>query len=355
MKQRTENALINRRNWKDTKEYLCYCAEVQRHSSRSLRSCDSWLKALLRWAGDCRFTSADQLRPTYPQYLAEKGFSVWHTRKLLNVARDFYRWAGKNSPYYKDLDPEWSKSLGIKVAEDQVKERVLFTLDDVMALVHLEPRTLAEERDRAAVAFLFLSGMRGGAFISLTCAAVEGEAQPIRVRQWPALGVKTKNGKACNTYLLQHPDLDELQGIVREWHKKVEEQLGPNGLWYTVIESTRDEFSLEQSPGEWRMVGLTKRIKALCKRAGIAPMSAHKLRHGHAVWALKHCSTMEDLKAVSQNLMHASLVTTDSIYGVLPQNDVSQRILSLGGPGNVQAADGAIAALEQLLQQLKSQ
>lgn len=354
MKQRIEDALIKRKNWKDTCGYLQYCEEVRQNASGTLRFVRVSLNALLHWAGDCRFTEAEKIRPTYPQYLSEKGYSVIYTRKALNIAQNFFQWASKNLSYYAALNPDWVNGLRqIKLEEDRVKERELYTLDDVMALVHVEARTLAEERDRAAVAFLFLSGMRGGAFVTLPIQAVHVDVQPMMVCQWPALGVHTKNGKACNTYLLQHPELEELQQIVKDWHKRVAAQLEPEGLWYAIIEGTQGVFSPEQSAGERRATGLARRIKALCERAGVPPMSSHKLRHGHAVWALKHCATMEDLKAVSQNLMHASLMTTDSIYGVLPQNDVSQRILSLGGGGNGQAAAGAIAALELLLQQLR--
>jgi hypothetical protein len=52
------------------------------------------------------------------------------------------------------------------------------------------------------------------------------------------------------------------------------------------------------------------------------------------VYALKQAQDVADLKAVSQNLMHASLTTTDSIYSVLTENDVGDRISSLGKNGS---------------------
>ena len=38
---------------------------------------------------------------------------------------------------------------------------------------------------------------------------------------------------------------------------------------------------------------------------------------GYAIWALSNAGSVADLKAVSQNLMHKSLFTTDEIYGML--------------------------------------
>jgi hypothetical protein len=58
--------------------------------------------------------------------------------------------------------------------------------------------------------------------------------------------------------------------------------------------------------------------------------SAHKFRHGHAVYALKQSKDIADLKAVSLNLMHSYLSITDGVYGILSTADVGKRILGLG-------------------------
>jgi hypothetical protein len=56
----------------------------------------------------------------------------------------------------------------------------------------------------------------------------------------------------------------------------------------------------------------------------------HKFRHGHAVNAIKSARDVSDLKAISQNLMHANLSITDGVYGVLSDADVRNRIQGLG-------------------------
>ena len=60
--------------------------------------------------------------------------------------------------------------------------------------------------------------------------------------------------------------------------------------------------------------------------ADVRYRSPHKLRHGHAVYALGLARDVADLKAVSQNLMHRDLETTDGIHGILPDGDVMERI-----------------------------
>ena len=57
--------------------------------------------------------------------------------------------------------------------------------------------------------------------------------------------------------------------------------------------------------------------------------STHKFRHGHAVYGLQHPSTMADYKAVSMNLMHEDIRTTDGIYACLVTDEVKTRIAGL--------------------------
>lgn len=61
---------------------------------------------------------------------------------------------------------------------------------------------------------------------------------------------------------------------------------------------------------------------------------------------------MAEFKAVSQNLMHASLTITDGVYGVLTGIDVQSTIAGLTGAvqGDQQAV---IAMLESLLAKIK--
>ncbi len=331
MKKRKVESLLNRCNWKETCRYLEYCADLRQNTRQTLKVYRSSLNVLLMWAQDLRLPQADTLRPTFTQYLAGNGYSPAYIRKVLGSSRDFFKWAMMTIPAYRKVHQDWILSLRApKAKSGKINEHELFTLGDVMTMVNLEARNLGEQRDRAAVAFMFLSGIRGGAFATLPIEAVHIERQPIMVRQWPDLGVRTKNSKPGNTFLLRHSELNDLDRIVRDWHALASKQLGPHGMWYALIEPNGNEFSPQQAPGEHRKCLLTQRIKALCERAGFPARSSHKLRHGHAVWALKHCATIADLKAVSQNLMHTSLTTTDSIYGILDDQDVAQRIAQLG-------------------------
>jgi integrase len=67
-------------------------------------------------------------------------------------------------------------------------------------------------------------------------------------------------------------------------------------------------------------------LKRLCKKAGVEYLSPHKLRHGFSVYALKRAKTPAQMKAVSQNLMHANIGITDEIYARLRDDDVRDLI-----------------------------
>jgi len=143
----------------------------------------------------------------------------------------------------------------------------------------------------------------------------------------PALGVRTKNGKAATTYLLDIPDLRE---VVQRWDAVVRPQLPPSAAWYTPLVSRWGEQTLSsEPPGRNRHQAVYKRMRKLFDAAGLPYQSPHKFRHGHAVYALQHSDTMADYKAVSMNLMHADIRVTDSVYAPLASEEVRQRIAGL--------------------------
>lgn len=84
----------------------------------------------------------------------------------------------------------------------------------------MDESDLALRRDKAAAALLFLSGMRAGALVSLTIDCVDVVNRTIK--QWPTLGVKTKNRKSATTNLLNIP---ELLTVVESWDSYIRARL----------------------------------------------------------------------------------------------------------------------------------
>jgi len=324
--------LINRRNWQDTREYLRYYEEVLQNKTRSVDFARTAVDHLLRWATSTPLPRAPEIRPVFPQHLNDLGKAPEYQRKLLNTARSFFEWARDRWPDRYVLKRQYIDTLRSKAKETAVPSREVYTLDHVRAILAYQPRTLAEERDRAAVAFLYLSGMRVGAFATLPLCAVHFDQHPVLVNQWTSLGVRTKNDVVANTVLLEGPDLHDLHAVVSAWDALAREHLGCRGMWYSLIEPDGMNFMLDQTPGRYRGDGIARRLRVLCELAGVTYLSPHKLRHGHILYAFARCQTMADVKAVSQNVMHKQLSTTDAIYARLTDDDVARRIQGLSKP-----------------------
>jgi integrase len=115
---------------------------------------------------------------------------------------------------------------------------------------------------------------------------------------------------------------------VHAWHTQVG-QLPPTSLWYATL--TRDGMTLTSTTQAFagRHNIIQRDIKYLCEKVGVPYLSPHKLCHGHTVYALTRAENMAQLKAISQNIMHTSVVTTDQIYGRLINDDVQEIITSL--------------------------
>jgi integrase len=273
---------------------------------------------------------AETLRPTFQSYLAglAEPLAPATVKKVLQISQRFFRWAKQAHPReFRTVAERWIETLRPSRTPENAREHTYVTLEETLQLARVQVETgdLALRRDRAAAALLFLSGMRAGALGSLPIEAVDMEHRTIR--QWPGLGVHTKNLKSATTYLLPIPELIE---VAEAWDKYIRRELPPTAMWYTLVIGHWSEQTLSAGrPGTNRNVAIGKRLRKLFDLAGLRAKSPHKFRHGHAVWALQHASTMADYKAVSQNLMHSDVRITDSIYAPLLTSEVQQRITGL--------------------------
>ena len=155
----------------------------------------------------------------------------------------------------------------------------------------------------------------------------------LTIRQWPELGVHTKNSKKATTFLLNIP---ELLDAVRRWDRIVRSTLPASTPWYAPIAHSWGDQRLScEEPGKTRSQALQKRLELLFSLANVPFKSPHKFRHGHAVYGLLHAQTMADYKAVSMNLMHDSIEITDSTYAPMLSSDVQERIAGLSGKASV--------------------
>jgi integrase len=348
--------MIERSNYLKVRAYLAELRDVDQLAESTLNTYWSRLRILLEWADEIPFEKISKRRPTFPRYLQMSDANqdgrpmsyAWAT-KCCNSAQAFLTWLRVNDPVIARALPQtFVKSVKMGRQEGREKKRDYYTVDDVLALVSLPGETVRDMRDRAAVAFLFLSGMRVGAFVTMPVEALDLDAQA--VRQWPELGMHTKNSKAATTYLL---DIPELFAVVKRWDDYARSELADNAMWFDVLDRLSGGLSGATDANPQRSGTVRRMLQKLCERAGVTYRSVHKLRHGHTMYAVERAHTVADFKAISQNLMHASVTITDQVYGVLPREDVHNRIAGLSRGEEAQpGADGSLALDEKTRAQL---
>ncbi len=329
-------AVINRNNYRAVKAFLKHQAEVKQSSDLTIIRYYASLRHLLRWADDTPLARAPKIRPVYPQHLltlkqarAGKSPSKAVLRRECQVVRQLFHWLTKAySGEYRQLDPLWIETIRPpKMGDEPPQLREGVTVDTVNALLSVSVRDgdLVTKRDKAAACFLFLSGMRATAFCTLPIECVN--LADGTVLQYPSLGVETKFRKGATTRLLE---ISKLINIVAEWGAFLRERLPPSSLWYPVIRSNLGNPELTVTkPGKYRRATLTKNLYKLFDKAGLARMSPHDFRRGHAVYGYAHARDLADLKALSMDPMHSNLETTDSLYATLTSSDMQSRIAGL--------------------------
>jgi site-specific recombinase XerD len=339
--------MIHRQNWLDVRSYLRYMTDVRQNAPETVARARAHLRHVLEWADATPLPGAATLSPTLPAYLVSRRLSPSSIKKGLEAARHYFLFAREHwHSRYRRVPSAWIPLLvpprGARL-ESHLSIHQFYTLEQVRQLTAVSVETLRQARAQVAAAMLFLSGMRADAFASLPVSCVDLERREIR--QLPELGVRTKNRKAALTYLLEIPDL---LAVVEHWDRRVRD-LPPASLWYSPL--TSDGMTL--LPSAIAHIGrgdlIERDLRIICGLANLPYLSPHKLRHGHVVHALKQAHNMAELKAISQNVMHASVTITDQVYGRLVSDDVRTIIGGLGHKS--QLPEGTLAEILELLKQ----
>jgi site-specific recombinase XerC len=327
--------MVRRENYLQVKSFFDYLTGSQQLSPETVSRYWFCGRHLLLWAAERPLGEAHLIRPTFTAYLGslvnerrKRSLSPATTRKITQISRRILNWLKSSLPSeYAVLPAGWVESLQPPRHVEASREPCYVSLEEVLALgsVPVAPGDLALRRDRAASALLFLSGMRASALCTMPISCLDIESRT--VRQYPEMGVRTKNSKSATTYLLAIP---ELLALVRDWDVVVRGKLHATTAWYTPVTSAWGQQELStRAPGANRNGALEKRLRRLFARAGLAYKSPHKFRHGHAVYGLLHAKSMADYKAVSMNLMHDDISVTDGIYAALSGDEVRKRISQL--------------------------
>lgn len=184
-------------------------------------------------------------------------------------------------------------------------------------LAQMPKETAVQRRNRALIAFLFLTGSREGAAITLRLGHVDLNNSCV---SFDGRSVNTKFGKTFTTGF--YPFGEEAVRIVRGWITELREQLlfsDADPLFpktHVGIGASRRFEVLGILREPWASPSSAAKVfKGAFRAAGYPPFSPHRVRDTLAELAREHCRTPEDYKAWSQNMGHEDVLTTFRSYG----------------------------------------
>jgi integrase len=360
----------NPRNERIKREYFRYLVEAK---GRDEATVDAVAKSLARFEASTR--GKDFKRFHREQAIAFKaklaaalnartGEQLSKSTVLATVRdlRNFFFWLAhlpgfKSHIAYADADYFNLSDKDVAVARARREKRVP-TLEQVNAVLAAMPAgTPVERRDRAVVALAALTGARIGALASFRLGHVNIAGGFV---EQDARVVQTKAAKTFRTYFLPigGPALDILAAWVEEL---TQEHL--RGAADPLFPSTEMGIDADDAfvPAGLAQHGWASSdpIREIVRRgfaaAGLPYANPHAFRDMLVRHAFTLNLTLEQMKAWSQNLGHADVLTTFTSYGQLPTHRQGELIRALSAPplDSDVARSEQVAALESLLAHIK--
>jgi integrase len=277
--------------------------------------------------------------------------------QTLNALRAFILWLADQSGYRSRIRYSHAEYFRLSDKDTRIakapQQRPVPTPEQIESLLCAMPAgTDIERRNRALIAFTWLTGVRDGALASLRVKHVN--LDQACVYQDPR-EVRTKNSKAQTTTFF--PETGCARQIVEDWiaFLKKERLWGLDDPLFpaTLIEHGPDrQFRAGGfSRKHWSNAGAIRAIfKEAFGVAGLPGFNPHSFRHALAMLGERICKTPEAFKAWSQNLGHEHVLTTLTSYGEVSPHRQAEIIKNLGRPDAAHLdADTALKTLEQII------
>ncbi len=270
---------------------------------------------------------------------------------LANLKR-FFQWLagypGFRSKFsYRDADYFNLSEKDVRIASAK-RDQDVPTLEQMhYAIAHMPAETEIEQRNRALVASILLTGARDSAVASLKLKHVDLVGGCVRQ---DAREVKTKFSKTFTTYFF--PVGGEARAIVEAWVRYLREVK----LWGNddpLFPATRVAYGAALR--QFEVAGLDRKhwsnatpirkiFREAFERAGLPYFNPHSVRNTLVQLSEKLCKSPEDFKAWSQNLRHDQVLTTFLCYGQVGAVRQAEIMRGLGKAGQIEMPDAEFEA-----------
>ncbi len=321
---------INPQNERIKREYFTFKKEADRKDEKTIEAIS---KAILRFEtfnNHKDFKTFNRHQATaFKNHIAETNnkktgapmaLSTQHS--TLNIVQGFFRWLALQRGFKKAIhipDIEYFNLSAKDTRTAKSSAPVDFpTMDQIRHVINKMPhQTEIEMRDRAIVAFTTLTAARVAAITSIKIKDFDQSRNLIT--QNPK-HVNTKFGKRIETFLMVIDD--QHLHIFLEWvnYLKTIKFFGGGDPLFPKTQNVIDENQCFKAGGisneHWASTTAIRDIfKKAFTNAGIKYYHPHTLRHTIVHFAMGNGASVEELKALSQNIGHESLLTTLASYG----------------------------------------
>ncbi len=311
-----------------------------------------WLKDA-RGLSEASIDKAAAAVATYESWLGSKDFRAFHSERArsfkrhlasrqngatgarlspasingtLREVKAFFKWLADQPGYRSKLSHSDADYLSPDRKSEMARRSSCWkphpSPSEVIRLLrHMSVGTVIERRDRALVAFLFLSASRETAAISLRLGDVDLHQSCVHFN---GRTVATKYGKTFTTAFFPFDPM--VEKIVRDWIAELRSDHGfsaSDPLFPKTkvgVGADRRFAALGIAREQWASASSAAGIfKLAFADAGLPPFSPHRVRDTAVELANEHCRTPEEFKAWSQNMGHEDVLTTFRSYGSVPQ------------------------------------
>lgn len=288
-----------------------------------------------------------------------KPISTATAHHTLQALQEFLAWLHGRPGYRRRIDLPDIAYLKLSAKDERIARvttpKSYPSLEQYRAALSQMPGgTDIEQRDRAVMALLLLTGMRDAAIVGLKLKHISIERG--HVFQDPR-EVKTKFSKPIETFFF--PVGDDLREIVAGWVRflTIEKLFGPADPLFpkTLVQPDKDGSFAPHglSREHWADASPVRAIfKAAFARVGLSYSKPHTVRDTLTRLAYQLKLSPEQLKAWSQNMGHSSVLTTLQGYGYVSSERQGEILTELSrAPTKAEAVPEIAIKIAELLKQ----
>lgn len=253
----------------------------------------------------------------------------------LGDLKSFFGWLMRQPGYRsmsRDLHEYFTAPRRLVQIAQAPTEKYVPSVDEIHGMIKAaRTDTFIERRDRAMIAFLYLSGARDGAIVTLRLKHIDLDR---KIVIQDAREVATKASKTMRTAWF--PVGTEIEGIVIDWIKELkdlgateDDPLFPRAFRHLWGQKQAPSFEFLTSAAPLRAV-----LKSAAASTGTPYFRPHAVRSTIARMIEHWGATAEERKALSQNLGHEDYRTTLMYYGALDEHRQHMLVDGIRGRGD---------------------